>query len=210
MDLHGNSNDWSSIVTQLPGILSADFVCNELGEPAEIHILSTNARQPKNISRDVQSALAAKFGISIDHRIISIAQIPDQTAVRQPRIVYEQLETVHSRDGYSVRVVLSHAGECFEGSAQTTGSQADKLLAAARATCLAISSSQCGRIRASATDVKRVELSGGIAVVVSVDLMPQNNKREQLVGCSYDFGDMMITAVKSTLDAVNRRLAIAG
>lgn len=210
MALQGNSNDWSSIITQLPGILSADFVCNELGEPTEIHILSTDARLPKHISRDVQSALAAKFGLSIDHRIISIAQIPDRSVMHRPRIVYEQLETVHSRDGYSVKVRLSHAGECFEGSAQTTGSQTDRLLAAARATCLAISSSQGGRIRASATDLKRVELSDGTAIVVSVDLMPQNNKREQLVGCCYDFGDTMITAVKSTLDAVNRRLAIAG
>ena len=38
-------------------------------------MLAGSGRHPKQIARDVESCLAAKFGLAVDHRRISVAQM---------------------------------------------------------------------------------------------------------------------------------------
>jgi len=45
----------------------------EAGEVREIHVLSRSKRPPKQIVRDVQTVLLARFGKSIDYRVVSVA-----------------------------------------------------------------------------------------------------------------------------------------
>ena len=60
-------------LSRLRGILSARVVRDERGEIQEVHVLADEGRHPKQISRDIESALFSEFGIRIDHRKISIA-----------------------------------------------------------------------------------------------------------------------------------------
>lgn len=46
----------------------------------EIHILSRSNRPPKQIVRDVQTVLQARFNRSIDYRVVSVAYLTDATA----------------------------------------------------------------------------------------------------------------------------------
>lgn len=39
----------------------------------EIHVLTSSERPPKNIVRDVQTVLKTRLGVSIDHRVVSVA-----------------------------------------------------------------------------------------------------------------------------------------
>jgi hypothetical protein len=50
-------------------------VADSQGRLVEIHVLATPALNPKQVARNVQSALSAGAGIDVDHRIISIAQV---------------------------------------------------------------------------------------------------------------------------------------
>ena len=62
-----------NLLTSLEGVLSARVVTTPLGEVSEIHILATSAQTPKQVVRNVESALLAHLGLKVDHRKISVA-----------------------------------------------------------------------------------------------------------------------------------------
>ena len=67
--------DVEGLLVCLPGIQKARVVVNDWGAIEEIHILTGLARNPKQIVRDVQSALKAQWDITVDRRKVSIAQV---------------------------------------------------------------------------------------------------------------------------------------
>lgn len=79
-----------NLLTSLEGIISARVVTTPLGEVSEIHVLAQAGLTPKQIVRNVESALLAQLGLKVDHRKISIAQTADVrpldagTAQQQP------------------------------------------------------------------------------------------------------------------------------
>ena len=66
------------LLAALEGVVSARIVTDESGRVVEIHILATHELQPKQIVRNVESALSAYLGLIVDRRVISVAQLrPD-------------------------------------------------------------------------------------------------------------------------------------
>jgi hypothetical protein len=63
------------LLSSLAGIRSARVVAMEPGTLDEIHILCAPALQPKQVVRNIESALCAGLGIRIDRRIVSVAQL---------------------------------------------------------------------------------------------------------------------------------------
>jgi hypothetical protein len=68
-------NEVERLLCSLAGVVSARVVANPLGRLDEIHVLSSPALSPKQVVRNVESALSAGLGIVVDRRIISVAQI---------------------------------------------------------------------------------------------------------------------------------------
>ncbi len=68
-------NEVERLLCSLAGVVSARVVANPLGRLDEIHILASPLFSPKQIVRNVESALSAGLGIVIDRRIVSVAQI---------------------------------------------------------------------------------------------------------------------------------------
>ena len=66
-----------NLLTSLEGILSARVVTTPLGEVSEIHILAQGGQNPKQVVRNVESALLAHLGLKVDHRKISVAPTAD-------------------------------------------------------------------------------------------------------------------------------------
>ena len=66
-----------NLLTTLEGILSARVVTTPLGEVSEVHILAQSGLAPKQLVRNIESALLAQLGLRVDHRKISIAQTAD-------------------------------------------------------------------------------------------------------------------------------------
>jgi len=75
-----------NLLQSLESVLSARVVVSPVGEVTEVHILANSGVGPKQVVRNVESALFAHLGIKVDHRKISVAQ----TAEVQP---IEALET---------------------------------------------------------------------------------------------------------------------
>lgn len=68
-------NEAERLLASLAGVLSAHVVTDAVGRIVEIHILSAAEVHPKQVVRNVESALSAGLGIEIDRRVVSVAQV---------------------------------------------------------------------------------------------------------------------------------------
>jgi hypothetical protein len=108
-----------NLLTTLEGVLSARVVTTPLGEVSEIHILAQAGLQPKQVVRNIESALLAHLGVKVDHRKISVAQTADvkpiealeQGAVRAQALrrvsLFGGLAVAPSSRGHRVKVSVT-------------------------------------------------------------------------------------------------------
>lgn len=68
------------LLSALAGVVSARAVSDEFGRLCEIHILASPELHPKQIVRNIESALSAGLGVLVDRRIISVAQLRGNAA----------------------------------------------------------------------------------------------------------------------------------
>lgn len=139
------------LIASLTGIVSARIVAKPGGEIEEIHVLSTEEVSPKQIVRNIESALLAELGVTVDHRKISVAQTRGaRSAIVEPdtdtdayararkierRIVFAGHEVKRERNHrISVRVTLRWGDDEFTGEASGTDLARSRLDIAANAT----------------------------------------------------------------------------
>ena len=91
-----------NLLTSLEGVLSARVVTTPLGEVSEVHILANAGLAPKQLVRNIESALLAQLGLRVDHRKISIAQTAD-------------VRPIEALDRQAVHVRSMHRAVLFEG-----------------------------------------------------------------------------------------------
>src|SRR5690349_17115894 len=91
-----------NLLTSLEGILSARVVTTPLGEVSEVHVLAQAGLAPKQLVRNIESALLAQLGLKIDHRKISIAQTADMKPIEalerdavRDRVPLQRLDRLH-------------------------------------------------------------------------------------------------------------------
>jgi len=114
---------------------------------SEIHVLAQAGLVPKQLVRNIESALLAQLGLKVDHRKISIAQTAevrpiealDKSAVReralQRGVLFEELTTAAGGrpQRVAVTVSLSHAGRLESATEETADTAIGRVEAAARA-----------------------------------------------------------------------------
>ena len=136
-----------NLLTSLEGILSARVVTTPLGEVSEIHILAQSGLAPKQIVRNIESALLAQLGLKIDHRKISIAQTAEvkpiealeRDAVRdkvlQRALLFENLAVAPGRRPHRIliTVTLSYHGQTDSAEEETADTPRSRVEAAAKA-----------------------------------------------------------------------------
>lgn len=197
-----------SLLEKLPGVLNARIKTGPRGEICEIHILANQSRSPKQLVRDIQSALLARFDLEIDHRAVSIAQIElagESLPTLEPRLLCHQVICTHGTGLCSAKVVLSVDQREFAGEATCGSDPFSRRMAVARATLEAVHLF-LGQHVFSVVDVKFGVVADWRVTMAAVGL--QSDARTQLLlGAVYsDELDMDQSIVKATLDAINRRL----
>lgn len=137
-----------NLLTSLEGVLSARVVTTPLGEVSEVHVLAQSGLSPKQIVRNVESALLAQLGLKVDHRKISIAQtaevkpieVLEQLAVReqtlQRAVLFEDLQVLPGSRPHRIglTVSLSFHGIRETAEAESSDTPRSRVEAAARAT----------------------------------------------------------------------------
>ncbi len=136
-----------NLLTSLEGILSARVVTTPLGEVSEVHVLAQSGLAPKQIVRNVESALLAQLGLRIDHRKISIAQTADvrplealeKEAVRERSmhraLLFENLTVAPGRRPHriTIAVTLSFRGTVESAEEKSSDTPRSRVEAAAKA-----------------------------------------------------------------------------
>lgn len=207
--------DIRTLLCQLPGVSAAgvkladDASPGDMEEIEEIHILANTSRNAKQIVRDVQSALFAAFGIRIDHRIVSVAQMaldlsckPKMTArVRYKGMSYEEID-----EKCVIRVTLEYDGADYSGEAAYPSAKAEtyRLRMIAQATLDAISAIVGDEGIYSLLEVQKVSIAGVPLVVVLLECAVEDNRI--LTGSACRVAQEMQSVVRATLDAINRNL----
>lgn len=140
-----------NLLTTLEGILSARVVTTPLGEVSEVHILAQSGLAPKQLVRNIESALLAQLGLRVDHRKISIAQTAD-------------VKPIEALEKEAVRSQALHRAILFEGLAVAPGKRAHRI-------AISVSLSFLGRTEtaeeeSSDTPRSRVEAAARATVTV--------------------------------------------
>lgn|GEM_PF-81035 len=206
--------DIESLLVCLPGIQKARVVVNDWGAIEEIHILTGLGRNPKQIVRDVQSALKAQWDITVDRRKVSVAQIQTSLPATPGRLRYVGLEVKTSgRTGKSEIVVtldraIENQSAVYIGKTVTDSSEVGTLLGVARATCMAVNLTLAPPNAFFVDDVATFTIGQKDAIAVMVDLLTPRGNQEQLVGCALVKRDIREACVRATLNAMNRRLEV--
>lgn len=202
--------EYEDIIRQIKDVISARIVANETGEITEVHVLAGPNRGPKQVVRDIESAFMAQFGVQLDHKRISVAQLQDDDDRKidvglRPRLISVSLKTLSRHTESQVQLEIGDMN--FEGNASGPTSTGNKLRIVMVATIKALEAYLKGTCSLVADNLAVVRLGDLQAVVVSVSLLT-NLGEEKLVGTALVRNDDREAAVKATLSAVNRRLAL--
>ena len=204
-----------NLLQTLQSVLSARVVVSPVGEITEVHVLASSGVSPKQVVRNVESALLAHLGIKVDHRKISVAQTAEVApiealegaAVRAEAlkrgVVYKTLELVAAAP-HRVRfaVSLEVNGQEVVGEEEAAETARARLQAAARATVSALEQA-LPRGTFQLEGVKTVEAFGEELVVAAVHVIDGRETR-LLTGTAQAKEAPEQAAVLAVLDATNR------
>ena len=201
------------VIRRLRNVLSVRVIEDGKGEIEEVHVLVDEKRNPKQIGRDIESALMSELGLRIDHRKISIAQVRAGEAPGVGlRLQLANVSLSVDNKGAQARVTLGRAGETYSGLAGAQRYEYDALSLVVSATLNAVAEYLQTAIEeeeARPTIVLKhiVESNDvhGQAVNVSLRLIHAGGD-ETLLGVALVRQDTWVAAACATLDALNRRL----
>jgi len=214
---------------RIPDVRATRIVTNDDGRPVEVHVLAAEGKHAKQLARDVQSVAIASFGITLDHRIISVVQLgdgplPAPLAQKVHNEVHEdhddhvlltpegQRVTVEgvtvARSGYEsiAEVTLGRNGETFSADARGSIASSAILRLVAQATLGALRKVEPTAYRVD-VEMATIIRFGDRAVAVTSVIMVMPPYEEVVSGSAIvrAAGDHDAVA-RALLDATNRRL----
>ncbi|MHB1311258.1 MAG: hypothetical protein ACYC3L_04500 [Gemmatimonadaceae bacterium] len=219
------------LISTLAGVVSVRIVATESGLVDTIHVLTTGETQPKQMVRNVESALMAHLGMRVDHRKVSVATtsaratpplgtpVPalpsgkgDDSASpggSSGRTLYfEDVEIRGSRaKGVACKVTLRRGDETYIGEAEGFESDRSRVELAARAALAAITSSESDKSRV--LSLEGTKMFGAFdREFVFVGVTVRFGREAALLTGSVEVKDSAETAgVLAVLDATNRWVA---
>lgn len=198
--------DMEALVEKLDGVIAAHFMPDENGGLAEIHVLADKSKSPKQLSRDIQSAVAAQSGYGISHNIISIAQISGEQAPRpHTRLKITGLDISYTKNQFIARVTLEIGGESFTGTAASISNAGSRTVEVAKACVNAVNTYLKYEVF-QLYDIQKVRIGDFYSAVVAVSFYDAGRSEKILTGTAVIKEDEYYSAIKGTLDAVNRIL----
>ncbi len=205
--------DIEDALGQVSEIKAVRVVASPEGLVQEIHVLALPTKSPKQLVRDIESTIMARFGLPIDHKKISIAQLgPDAVpegpgseaeAAGRPRI--HSINAKVSGLNSTATVVLEIGGQIYSGEASGPASQTGRQRIVAQATLNAIDESFAGIHTLALEDVAITRL-GREDVAVSCVTLVSSLGEHSFAGSALVRQNENDSIVRATLDAINRRM----
>jgi hypothetical protein len=197
-------------IARIAGIHGAQ-IASEDGAPTAIHVVADRSRPPKQLVRDVQSLAAAGFGVSVDHRIISVVQLDDaepESPRRRGRAVLDRVIVGREAAGAWVRVGLSWPDGSSTDATVSAGASPDSraragAVAVGRAVAPVLARSDAA-LEVGGVVVQRL---GVIDVVLAHGIYIEKGAELQLVGSAIVEEDAASAGVQAMLQAINRQFS---
>lgn len=197
-----------AVIRNLRGVISSRVVTASEGEIEEIHVLTESTRAPKQIVRDIESALMAQLGVEIDHKKVSVAQVqgPGQR-FQHARLKFSQVSLSLNGSSAQASVRLIKDDDEFSGVADGQSSSHGQMRLIANATLRAVEDSGAHEGTMVIEDIQTINMSGRNVVVMLIS-MTTDRGEEYLSGSAVVKQDLWKAVVNASLDAVNRRLSV--
>lgn len=213
------------LIACLSGVVSVRAIAGEDGRVQEIHVLTTPELQPKQVVRNVESALSAGLGLEVDRRIVSVAQVRDARyaevageppgevgpaeAARPQRLVLVRYDTwTHDSEEAHCRVVVRQDGGEFIGVGAGPTSANGRAGAAARALFAAIAGTRSQEDLAL-EDAVVLETQGRSFVLVAAHALT-GRQTVPLTGVAAVSRSPEEAAILAALQATNRWAELPG
>lgn len=191
-------------LARLPSI-NAVRLATDGNEVREVHVLASPEKAAKQVVRDVQTLALARFGIAIDRRAISVVQIgPERIGTDEDRPAIMGVHEIPEGSRTTVVVTLLWHGEEYVGTAAGPAAPSARLRLIGEAGLRAVE--DIIGDQALALDAIGAPGIGMRKVIVSVVVSTGPQGEEVVVGSALSHGDDSETAVRSVLDALNRRI----
>jgi hypothetical protein len=218
------------LIGNLPGVLSARINAGPTGEITEVHVLTDHNRSPKQIVRDVESALLTGFGLEVDHKRISVAQLrkpeggkkevtasdlsfrekkkdePSSNGQEEFRLRFDRFELISSSQlKCRAEVILVNGRRIFRGVCEDTDTRVNQMKISSKAVLGALEEYLGGEKAFTLEELRIVNVNNTPVVLVVVGAVSQTGAIS-LVGTSFIREDRNRSAALATLKAVNRYL----
>lgn len=200
------------LMSSLNGVMAARTILNEQDEIIEIHILSDLSKSPKQLVRDIQSAIMASFGIEIDYKLISIAQVNSNmvvpTASIDPRLTIRKIVISLDANNIETTVVLGFEDKTFEGSCKGPLTGRNRVFSAANACLNAIKNYLGPAFNITMLDLQRNTIAGNECFVIALSLVEPSGEAVLYGIAPIASPETEVqAAVMAVLSALNRPMA---
>jgi len=203
-----NAAECEQVIQQVKGVSSVRVILGKEGID-EAHIVSDGTRLPKQLVRDIESAMLVQLGINLDHKKISVVQFAGREPIPASLPARLRLNSIKlTTEGRSAEAMVSIAAglNCFSGTATGLNTAKNKLRLVVIATLEAVHAYR-GLTKFSLEDVQKSMVGSREVLLVAISLLTDRGE-DGLLGIAFVNGDERESVAKATLDAINRRLAL--
>jgi len=223
--------DLEESIRQIPGVRAVSVVTDAQAQPTEVHVLAAPGKPAKQIVRDVQSLSMAQFDLDLDHRIVSVVQIEDESATNEAAVInlsdmpapagnelLEELEEVEAQSRpmiseigmrstgseIEVEVRLELDGDTFVGIERGAAAASARPRLVAGATISALD--ELLGMPAAVESAAVVDTGTHAVALVVITISVPRLGALSLAGSAVIHGDETDAVARAVLSAVNRRL----
>jgi hypothetical protein len=192
-------------IASLPEVRAVRVVATASGRITEVHLIAEGRKSPKQLVRDVQTLGQAKFGLDLDHRVVSVVQFGGDIASAPempPRLSALSWSTEGGRA--TCRVRLEAGEETTLGEAFGPATSVGRARLTAQATTQALTSFGGTRPIADVSEVTFLDVGGQRVAIAILVLATPDGHETVVVGSALVRGDDHEAIVRSILDAFVR------
>jgi len=194
---------------KLRDVIATHITVNNSGNIEEIHVVTKGNRNAKQVVRDVETLLVAELGLVVDHKIISVAQIQDESRLPyvESRYKFSGVNIALSGLSAEVNVTLMKNGTAFTGSSNGPNTTQNRPRLIVSATLDALKHVFKEETTFLLEDLSVVPLGEKKAVVVLLTGL-KGRSEKSFTGSALVSDDLDQAVVFATLNGLNRYLGV--
>lgn len=202
-----NFEEIEFFLANIKSVLSCKIISDSNNNITEIHVLSDSSRNSKQIVRDIRTALLSHFNIDVDYKIISVAQVNKNISITTDfRLLYEGYTNETNLERIKIHTKLTWDEKEYIGVSEGMKSEKNALMVAAFSTLDAIKKAidlDCFIV----DDIQSARVAGNDVMLSAITYI-DHGRETILIGSAIINNNKIDSAIKATLNAINRKICL--